>query len=121
MRVDFRKIGDVAKEFAISDSGVEFGGSFARAKNSDLVKIDAHLQGDFTTPCDICAEDMVISIDTPLELYVQDGIYEEGGSILEDDIIEFYDGYIDFEEILISELEAVKSDYHSCPQCKERE
>ena len=45
------------------------------------------------------------------------GIYKDKDDELSN-TIEFYNGQIDTDEILISELEAYKSDYFYCDKCK---
>ena len=54
-----------------------------------------------------------------VEVFASDGLYkdQEGEELL--NIIEFFDGLIDLEVVLQSEIEAFKSDYHYCGQCEQ--
>ena len=53
------------------------------------------------------------------EVFASDGLYkdQEGEELL--NVMEFFDGLIDLEVVLQSEIEAFKSDYHYCGQCEQ--
>jgi hypothetical protein len=55
-------------------------------------------------------------LDEKLELTLSDGIYDEDDNLL--DVIEFFEGYIDIDEIIESEVASIKSDFHYCKDCK---
>lgn len=86
--------------------------------NQKLILLSANLSGTLLKPCDMCAEDTTISIDEDIEFYISDGIYQDNNEI-ELDVVESFDGYADLDELLNSEIELIKSDYHFCDNCKE--
>ncbi len=51
-------------------------------------------------------------------IFISDGIYEDTDNI-EIDVIESLDSVADLDEILESEIELIKSDYHNCDNCKD--
>ena len=55
--------------------------------------------------------------DEDVNLILSDGIYKDEEENL-DDAVEFFDGFINLEEVLTSEIEAFKSDYFYCEKCK---
>ena len=69
--------------------------------------------------CDRCSENFKLLVNERVEVFASDGLYEdkEGEELL--NVIEFFDGSIDIEAILQSEIEAFKSDYHYCGQCEQ--
>lgn len=87
-------------------------------KERDLVLMKAHLGGTLTLSCDVCAEDFDTMLDDELELLLSDGVYQ--GSTDNLDVVEM-DGSIDMDELLHSEIELIRSDYHSCEACKNKE
>ena len=48
---------------------------------------------------------------------ISNGIYKGKEENLED-VVEFFDGFVNLEEVLTSEIEAFKSDYFYCDKCK---
>jgi len=67
--------------------------------------------------CDICAEEFKLTVDEDIEFFISDGLYEDDGSI-ELDVVESFDANADIDELLHSEIELIKNDYHSCDNCK---
>jgi len=114
MRIEFRKVGKDANSFELKDKELTFSGSFRRVSNS-IVRLDYKLEGKLLHSCDGCAEDFELKICEESSLDVSDGRYN-GDDI---DVIETFDGFIDFDEIFQSEVESVKSDYHYCKNCIE--
>lgn len=117
MEVEFRKVLISPKNFEISLNGIKFFGEFYYNKAENLVVIDAKLKGELETECDRCAKSFKLNIDENLIIKVSNGIYE--GDDIDDDIFEIFNNIIDFNEILYSEIESIKSDYHICQNCKE--
>ncbi len=95
---------------------VEFSGSIKKS-SLNLAKCSGKLSGKLEHICDRCGADIVLNLDEELNLNLSDGIYKDIDNELSN-TIEFYDGQIDTDEILISELEAFKSDYFYCDNCK---
>jgi len=114
MKIEFRKVTKDSKPFLLKDGDLSFMGDFKRISNS-IVKIDFKLEGSLQHSCDGCAEDFVLNISESSTLQVNDGAYK-GDDI---DVIESFNGFIDFDEIFESEKEAIKSDYHYCEKCIE--
>ena len=58
-------------------------------------------------------------VNERVEVFASEGLYEdnEGEELL--NVIEFFDGSIDIDTMLQSEIEAFKSDYHYCGQCEQ--
>ena len=113
MKIEFRKIPYQESPFSITHKKILFEGSFKR-DSSRLVSVNSLLSGQISLQCDRCGEDFIENIYEPLVFKVSDGNFS-GEDI---DIIECENSIIDFDEIVISEIEAIKSDYHYCDTCK---
>ena len=111
MRISFFKIPDSYTKFSINYEGLHFFGIFK--KDRDQVKIDGTVEGAVDINCNRCGVEFSYNIDENLLLWVNDGCYK-GDEI---DIIESHDHFVDFEKILIGEIESIKSDYHYCNRC----
>ena len=112
MTIEFRKITGDSKNFSIKKNDLEFFGSFRR-KDSSIVKLDMNIKGTLLHNCDGCADEIVLDIDEKLAINISEGI-----SDIEDiDVIEVFDGKINFDEICQSEIEAIKCEYHYCQKC----
>lgn len=75
------------------------------------LKLSGILRGEITLTCDISGEEYIKVLNEPLEFYLSDGIVSLNGEDFED-IVECESGNIDFNEILRSELEMIRCDYH---------
>lgn len=117
MRILLRKVTNTPLEFELNKENITFKG-YLEYHNSKLILLNANLSGNLEKPCDMCAEDMKISVNEDIEFYISDGIYKDEDGI-ELDVIESFDGHADLDELLHSELELIKSDYHYCDSCKE--
>ena len=82
-----------------------------------LILLKGNLVGLLEKPCDICAEEFRLPVNEKVEFFISDGIYEDDGGV-DLDVVESLDGVADVEELLNSEIELIKSDYHSCEICK---
>jgi len=118
LKIDFQKIGKTPRSVTIEKEGVTLSGEL-RNKEHGLTDFKGKLSNNIKVQCAKCGEEFLIDLDEDLTLKFSDGIYK--GSDPEADVIEFYDGKIDFEEVLISEIESIRADYHICPNCKEGE
>jgi uncharacterized metal-binding protein YceD (DUF177 family) len=116
MKIEFRKVPLAEKSFANEYNSVKIEGTFCKI-SPRLVKLDATLKGKTAVECCRCGDEFEIDVDEPLEISVSDG--EISTSELEDIVFEARGGIIDFDEITISELESIRSDYHICPKCGE--
>lgn len=114
MQIEFKKILQSPKSFSLSKDKIELVGDMFFDISSDLVILDSKLKGSLDIECDRCAEIFNLTIDENLIIKVSDGIYS--GSE-DDDVFEAFEGIIDFDEVLQSEIESIKSDYHICSSC----
>lgn len=114
MKIEFRKVPQVSKELEIVHNSVKIEGTFCKISQS-LVKIDAVLQGSTDIDCCRCGETEEIEVNEELHLLLSDGIYKNDES--EYLVIEVEDSIIDFDEIIQSELNSIKSDYYLCDKC----
>ncbi len=118
MIVEFKKIPSSGIHFETKLGEIRFSGN-AQKIGKSLIKCEGRIQGTLMHACDRCAEDFKLSIDECVEVFASDGLYvdTEGEELL--NVIEFFEGSIDFEVMLQSEIEAFKSDYHYCGQCEQ--
>jgi hypothetical protein len=113
MLIPFRHVGKTPHSFELSKDDVTLKGTL-RHKEGDLVQMQARLQGKVSVECDICAKQYDIMVDDDIDLLLYDGIYH--GSEYGLDVVEM-DGQIDMDELLHSETELIRSDYHRCDAC----
>jgi uncharacterized metal-binding protein YceD (DUF177 family) len=116
MRVDFRKIDRSPLPFHLQQEKMCFEGTLQRY-NRNLLLLQAHLSGKLKTPCDLCGEETLFEVDEDLEFFVSDGVYKLAENE-EYDVVEFYDGAVDMEALLHSEIELLKSGYNICKECE---
>lgn len=114
MKIEFRKVPQVTKELVVDYNSVKIEGTFCKISQS-LVKVDAVLQGTTDIDCCRCGITEIIEVDERLELLLSDGVYKKDES--EYLVIEVENSLIDFDEIIESELNSIKSDYHICDEC----
>ena len=116
MTIEFRKVPKEGIDFSVTREGVTFSGTAVKDKGT-LLKCCGMLQGKLDHACDRCGEPMIIDLDEQIEVWASDGIM----NITEDEllnIIEFVDEKVDFNEMMESEIEAIKSDYFYCQACQ---
>ena len=90
---------------------------FLQYDKEKLVLLDAKLKGVLNTECAICGEEFDLEVDEDLKFYISDGVYvDENNSMI--DVVEASDGQLDVDELLESEIELIKSDYHCCEFCE---
>jgi len=117
MKIEFRKIPLQETEFEISLNSVKFLGTFSKI-SSKLAKISSKISGIYDVDCCKCGVTFNISTDTDTRFLLSDGIYSSDRDEEEIVIIEVENHFLDFNEILHSELESLKSEYHICDDCK---
>ncbi len=86
-----------------------------QALSRDLIKCKGKISGNINHICDRCGEEFLLHLDEDVEVLVSDGFAKPSDEL--QNIIEFFDGQADFDEVFISELEAIKSDYFYCEKC----
>ena len=114
MKIEFRKAPQTTKELEIDYNSVKIEGTFCKISQS-LVKVDAVLLGNTDIDCCRCGISEIIEVDEELHLLLSDGVYNKDES--EYLVIEVENNLIDFDEIIESELNSIKSDYHICKDC----
>jgi len=120
MKIEFKKVPQTPKEFQTDYNSVKIEGTFCKISPS-LVKIDSNLTGKTTVECVRCGEDDTITLDEKLIFLISDGIYKSDSHDEELVIIEVEDSFIDFDEIIQSEVSSIYSDYHICANCTDNE
>ncbi|CZE45879.1 hypothetical protein [Campylobacter geochelonis] len=116
MKLNFSKINFNEFPFEIQKANLTFAGNLKR-QNAKTVKCDGQIYGKVEYNCDRCGDNILLDLDEKVDLVLSDGIYKSSQDVLED-VVEFFDGEINFDEILQSEIEAYKSDYFYCDKCK---
>jgi hypothetical protein len=114
MKIEFRKAPQTPKELEIEYNSVKIEGTFCKISQS-LVKVDAVLLGNTDIDCCRCGITEIIEVNEELHLLLSDGVYNKDES--EYLVIEVENNLIDFDEIIESELNSIKSDYHICKDC----
>ena len=117
MKIEFRKIPLLSTEFEISSNSVKFLGTFSKI-SSKLAKINSTLSGNYDVDCCKCGITFDVPVDSDIEFLLSDGIYSSEHNDEELVIIEVEDHFLDFNEVLHSELESLRSEYHVCDNCK---
>ncbi len=116
MKIEIKKVPFNEKEFKASFDSVEIEGTFCKMSSS-LVKIDGKLKGITNISCSRCGSECQINLDEEENFLISDGIYKDEEH--KDLVIEVQNGIINFDEIIQSELESIKSDYYLCEQCSQ--
>ena len=114
MKIEFKKVPQINKELICEFNSVKIEGTFCRITAS-LVKIEALLEGNTEIDCCRCGITEIIEVKEELNLLLSDGIYK--GSEEEYLVIEIENSLIDFDEIIQSEVNSIKSDYLYCKDC----
>ena len=120
MVVSFKKVTTAPKPFNIETENIKFFGEFSYF-NKNLAKLTGKILGDITHECSRCLALEKVHHEIELEVLLSDGAFRQEDHSPELDIIEFEDGQIDFDYILDSELESLKSEYFLCSQCEKTE
>ena len=115
MKILFRKIYATPSSVSVKNGRIIAKGLF-KALNHHLISVEWHVEGDMEVTCDRCGEPFDLHVNEPVSLRVSEGCSEEEAL----DIIESHNGSVDFDALLESEIEAIKSDYHYCTSCKEK-
>jgi uncharacterized metal-binding protein YceD (DUF177 family) len=116
VKILLRKITKTPLDFEVKSDEIIFKG-YLEYHSGKLILLKAKLNGKLTKSCDICAEKFELPVDEEVKFFISDGIYEDTNSI-ELDVVESLDESVNIEELLASEIELIKSDYHSCENCK---
>lgn len=115
MKITLRKVGKTPLDFNIKSNEITFKG-YLEYHYGKLILLHADLSGSLNTECNKCGEEFMLSVDEKIEFFISDGICEDSTDISLD-VVESFDSLADLDELLNSELELIKSDYHSCKNC----
>ncbi len=115
MKIDFKKIPTSGVSFEVFNEDIKFYGIVKKIENN-LVKGTGVIEGSFMHQCDRCGIEFVKNLKETVEIFASNGIYKEDNNLL--NLIEFFDGFVNFDIILQSEIESYKCDYLYCNNCK---
>jgi uncharacterized metal-binding protein YceD (DUF177 family) len=119
MKILLRKVGKIPLEFEVKSDEITFKG-FLQYDADKLILLKAKLSGKVEANCDVCAEEFMLEVDEDIEFFISDGVYEKSeDTFLE--VVEVYDSSVDLEELMKSEIELLKSDYHICQTCQSKQ
>ena len=118
MTINFKKVTKTPLDFEIESNNIVFKGSL-KYDGENLVLLQATITGSIDLDCYLCSNDVVLPLNEEIEFLISDGVYS--GNNEEYDVVESFDGNINLEELLDSEIELIKSGYYSCDNCKQEE
>lgn len=116
MKIKLIKIGKTPMDFEVKSDEIAFKG-FLEYDSGKLILLKANLSGSILCECSRCAEEFKLKVDEEIKFFICDGVFDSDANI-ELDVVESFDSTADLNELLISEIELIKSDYHSCENCK---
>lgn len=115
MKISFSKIKQTPIDIDYSKNGVDIQGTLERV-NRDSVKLDSTFKSEVEVVCNRCAKEYKIDANYPLSLILSDGGYNGKDEI---DVVEFYEGKIDFDYLALSEVSSIQEDYNYCSSCQD--
>ena len=115
MQISLRKITKIPLDFEVKSDEITFKG-YLQYHSGKLILLQAHLSGSVNTECNLCAKEFKLPVDEEVEFFISDGVYKDDDSSVVD-IVESFDSQANLDELLSSEIELIKSDYHSCEEC----
>ncbi len=119
MKIEFRKVSYKSSDINYSKENLSFKGSFKKI-DQKTVRCEGSFKGTIPHLCDRCAKEFDLDFNEDISLKIVDGIVHERDEEFFE-TIECMDSTIDFDEIIESEIESFKSDYHYCKDCIEKE
>ena len=117
MEISFSKIKQTPIDIDYSNNLATIVGKIERVSR-DIVELNATLSANIELICNRCGKEYKRDINENLELILSEGKYNNNDKI---DVIEFFDGNIDFDYIINSEIESIKQDYNFCENCSNTE
>lgn len=115
MQISLRKITSTPLDFEVKSDEITFKG-YLQYDACKLIFLKAKLSGSLDLDCSVCANEFKKNIDEDIEFFISDGIYESTSDTLVD-VVECFDSMVNIDELLNAEIELIKSDYNSCPEC----
>ena len=89
------------------------------ASERHFVQVQNHIKTTLVVDCNICSQEVLLDIDQQVQIVFTDKIYKDGLEYKGCEVIECFDGFIDFDEFIHSEMMLIKSDYHYCKSCQD--
>ena len=117
MKVILRKVTKTPLDFEVKSNEITFKG-YLEYHAGKLILLKADLNGSVDAQCSACGEDFKLSVGEKVEFFISDGLYD--GDDIDIDVVESFNSSVDLDELLLSEIELIKSDYFSCENCKEK-
>ena len=115
MKIPFSRITKNPLAFKVEHENMVMQGELIY-KSYALAHLNATLKGSLELMCDSCAENFSRDFNETLELGLSHGVYHQNNETLEE-IIEIESSIVDMDELLLSEIALIKSDYHQCDNC----
>lgn len=125
MQIEFRKVTnkpkhihivlDNAQSVALQENETVILEGEILKQSAKIVKFSGRMRGVLQLICAISGQEFVRQLDEELVLYFSDGIWEtqsQSKGVDSLDVIEFFEGYIDFDFVLTSEIESIRLDYN---------
>jgi len=113
MEIDFSKIKQTPIKVNFTKNSSSIVGSLERI-NRNSVKLTSIFNLSVKVICNRCGKEVDKKLNYPLELILSEGRYNSNDEI---DVIEFFDGKIDFNYLIESEIASIKEDYNYCDNC----
>ena len=117
MEISFNKIKQTPIDIDYSNNLAKIIGVIERIDRS-LVKLNSNFSAKVNLTCNRCGKDYKKNFNYPLELILSEGKYNNNDKI---DVIEFFNGKIDFDYIIESEIASIEEDYNFCESCSNTE
>jgi uncharacterized metal-binding protein YceD (DUF177 family) len=115
MIITLRKVGRTPLDFDIKSNEITFKG-YLEYHAGKLILLKADINGSVDVQCSACGEGFGLKVDEKVEFFISDGLYD--GDNIDIDVVESFNSTADLNELLLSEIELIKSDYFSCNNCK---
>jgi len=116
MKIEFSKLPRNENEFEINSNSVKFLGTFSRISGT-IARINSKIIGNCDVECCKCASIINKEINQEIVYTLSDGAISLKDERENEIIIEVNNHIVDFDDILNSELESIKSDYYVCNDC----
>jgi len=116
MKIKLIKIGKTPVDFEVKSDEITFKG-YLEYDSGKLILLKANLSGFTLCECSRCGEEFNLKIDEKVKFFISDGVFDSDVS-MDLDVVESFDSMADLDELISSEIELIKSDYHICDSCK---
>jgi len=116
LKIEFRKIPFQKKDFQTNFQNLTLKGIFFK-ETPNIAKIEAILNGEIEVECIRCTFPFIKTINEELKLIITDRVFN--GFDKTYDVIEINSNIVDFDDIILSEMESEKLDFENiCSKCK---